>query len=128
MTTYEEMNFDAECLPEYLSLSPHERGGSVNRDRETYSYLARSALAIAGHSQAPAFMGIYRLPEIKGCALDIFIEEKCLTIVINCEAQTIALYLSPDLDSPAPCCLLSASNSREDWHRLKEMAKAQLSH
>ena len=98
----------------------------MNLDRETYAHLASSALSII--RQTPAFMGIYCLPDIKGCALDIFIEEKCLTIVINCEAQTIALYLSPDLDSPAPCCLISVGNSREDWHRLKEMAKAQLSH
>ena len=99
----------------------------MNVDGESYGHLARTALAIT--RDVPSFMGIYCLPEIKGCALDIFIEEKCLTIVINCEAQAIALYLSPDLDSSAPpCCLLSVGNSREDWHMLKEMAKAQLSH
>jgi hypothetical protein len=74
-------------------------------------------------------MAVYALPEDRGCCLDIFAAAKCLSIQIDAKHNHLALLLSEDLDCPAPpLCILSVSNTPEDWQRLKHMAKVQLSH
>jgi hypothetical protein len=116
-----------ETFPDYLHLERHERGANLHLESDTYSLLARTALAVV--QDIPHFMTIYRLPDARGCCLDIFASAKCLSIQIDVKYNHLALFLSEDLDSPnAPLCILSVSNCQQDWHRLKQMAKAQLSH
>jgi hypothetical protein len=116
----------AETVPQYLSLEPTEGGSSLGIDFETYRRLAGAALSITRN--IPWFMGIYRLPDGRGCALDIFTADRCATIVIDSDAEQLGLWLCADLDSPsAPECILSVSNSKSDWKRLQQAAHRALS-
>jgi hypothetical protein len=111
--------------PNYLSLSPWERGTSLNISFQTYRWLAVNALAITRDN--PSFMGIYVTES--GCCLDIFASTKCLTIKIDSRAQSLCLFLAENLDSPeVPTCILSIENSNAGWSQLTETAKFQLSH
>jgi hypothetical protein len=114
-----------EASPDYVTVAPEERGVSFGLSFQDWRMLATTALGLT--QSEGAFMGIYVLPEIKGCFLDIFTADKCLTIQINSEAKQIAL-LSVDLDSIAKAtCLLSVANSSEGWKQLGQMARSEIS-
>jgi hypothetical protein len=99
-----------ETLPEYLNVSQNERGGSLPIDFETYHHLARTALAIIENERLT--IGLYRLADGQGCALDVFGKSNCLTIVIQSSENRLFLYTCP-MDSPfgGAVCLLKADNS-----------------
>jgi hypothetical protein len=67
-------------------------------------------------------MGIYPLDE-GGCALDIFTNDCQLIIQVDSKRGQIALHCA-DLDAiEGPVCLLTASNSENDWKLLREIAR-----
>jgi hypothetical protein len=106
--------------PAYLTLEPRERGTSLGISFQNYRMLARSALTIT--RELSATMGVYRVGSA-GCALDIWVKNRCLTIQINSELKCLLLLLFEDLDSgEMPICILSVSDSQEDWKRLQQVA------
>ena len=115
-----------ETLPEYLSLEEDERGDSLGLDWESYRYLARTALRItAGHE---AMMGIYRLANGQGCALDLWFAgaTDCLTIVVNFAENQLCLLSSPMDSAAGVSCLLNADNSDKSWRKLLRLARQEI--
>jgi hypothetical protein len=84
-----------EALPLYVSPRADERGGTLGIDLESYKRLARTALAIIREDRLE--MGLYRLEG--GCALDIFGQTRCLTILIDTSAQELSLFIC-GMDDP----------------------------
>jgi hypothetical protein len=111
-------------IPQYVSLPVHERGNSLNISFANYRLLARTCLRIIdGFSTTNA---VYRLPKSRGGALDIFSDQKCLTIVIDSQEHDVSLW-SCLLDSTESRCLVVCQDSEEDsWDELVEIARQEL--
>ena len=92
-----------ETLPDYLTnLPPHEQGTSLNIPFASYRALARSALSIA--KGVDHLMAVYKLPEQRGCVLDIFLSCCGLSICVDSQVRALQLFVS-DLDSEIlPVC------------------------
>jgi hypothetical protein len=111
----------AETLPDYLSLEHTESGSGVGLAHSDYRMLASTALTIS-HSHDNAFMGIYRWE--RWTALDIWIKDSCLTILIDSPKRLLRLFAA-GLDSPLPPALLfQGTTSLENWRKLKTCALA----
>jgi hypothetical protein len=110
-------------VPQYVSLPVHERGNSLNISWENYRLLARTCLRIIdGFSTTNA---VYRLPKERGGALDIFSDQKCLSIVIDSQEQEVSLW-SCLLDSVKPECLVVCDSEESSWSELAELARKEL--
>jgi hypothetical protein len=114
-----------ETLPDYLAISEAERGESLGIDFATYRVLARTALKTIADREA--MMGIYRLAESKGCALDFWFvgAENCLTIVVNAAENQLCLLSSP-MDGGQVVGLLTVDNSEKGWRMLSRIAKNEI--
>jgi hypothetical protein len=112
-------------LPNYMAVSLQENGSSFpGVSFDDYRMLARTALSVT--RDVSTTMAIYKLPE-SGCCLDIFTANRCLTIQVNSSLGSLCLLLSADIDSAdEPLCILSVSNTEDDWRRLSQMAKRAL--
>jgi hypothetical protein len=87
--------------------------------RSSIAAIALSALFIPYE-----FKGRDRLPEKRGCCLDIFLSDRLLSIAIDVQADTLELYAS-DLDcASSATCLLTADTSKESWRSLLQIAIA----
>jgi hypothetical protein len=112
----------AETLPTYLSLQQTERGASLGISPTDYRNLAATALSIT-HPFADALMGIYQ-PESGTAALDIWIQDLCLTLFVASDHRQLRLFFA-HLDSPsAPVLLFAGGTSQADWQELKNCALA----
>ena len=113
----------AETVPEYLSVRQTERGASLGISRTDYRLLAVTALSIIQPFEN-SLMEIYQR-QSQIVALDIWIQDVCLTISINTGNGTRRLFTT-GLDSPEPPVLLFAgTSSPEDWRRLKDCLLSQ---
>jgi hypothetical protein len=111
-----------ETLPVYLTPCPDEKGPGLGIDFESYKRLAKTSLAIIRDDRLT--MGLYRLQG--GCALDIFGETNCLSILIDVSENEVSLFVCP-MDAPfgSAVCLLSADNSDDkSWRKLLRLAKS----
>ena len=69
---------------------------------------------------------LYRLPQNRGAALDIFTDQKCLTIVVDSQEQEVGLW-SCLLDSTESDCLAVCEASEEDsWKELAVLARREV--
>jgi hypothetical protein len=120
------MSVENLLLPDYLVLSPEEKGNSLNISFSDYRMLARTGLSLT--QLLPATMGVYCLPSGCGAALDIWFSNRCLTIRIDSrEAGQLALLLFADLDSvEQPNLLFLGDNSQESWKELDELARMEI--
>jgi hypothetical protein len=115
-----------EALPDYVNVERWETGASFSLPFGTYRRLCATALTVI-EGVPDSFMGIYRLPGEAGCALDIWTSDRCLTVQIIPKVKQLALFLYSDLDSSLESmCILSVSNSDEDWRRLGRMARTEI--
>lgn len=113
----------ADLLPAYFDVSRSERGNSFGIDSETYRMLAATALSVT-QGVPNTFMGIYGLGDGRGCVLDIFVRDFCLTVVVDSSLGQISLLCS-DLDSPASSGVLldGIESCPENWRKLGAKAK-----
>jgi hypothetical protein len=119
------MSAPADLLPAYLEVSRFETGRTLGLDHQTYRCLCYTALGII-EGVPGRFMGIYRQPG-RGAVLDIWSASKLLIICTDPSANRLELFLCPDLDSPSdPACIVSISNSKEDWKRLGRIARNEI--
>jgi hypothetical protein len=110
----------AETAPEYLSLRQTERGSSLGLSPTDYRLLAATGLSIIRPFEN-SLMGIYQ-PQPRIVALDIWIQDVCLTVVIDKDHGQLRLF-SAEIDSPsAPLLLFAGDTSRQ---QLKETALGQ---
>jgi hypothetical protein len=110
-----------QAPPEYLHLKADERGEGLGISWDDYRALARTALKVI--KDIPYEMGIYRWPE--GAALDIWSGDRCLTIQINSAAKELSLFRA-EMDGAGVICLLTVSNSEEDWRELGRIARREI--
>ena len=110
----------AETLPEYLSLRQTERGPSLNLSPTDYRSLASTGLSIIQPFEN-SLMGIYQ-PQPKTVALDIWIQDLCLTILLDSDHRQLRLFFA-HLDSfSAPVLVFAGVTSPSDWRQLKNYA------
>ena len=95
----------------------------LNLDRQTYSELAKVAMAIVRDLE-DYVMAAYRLPNDKGCVLDLFFRDRCLSIRINNEASSVELLLSGLDSGDPPFCICCVHKSHKAWRQLLELAIA----
>jgi hypothetical protein len=111
-----------ETLPDYLpSLEPSERGKTFQISFETYRWLSRTALQIVRDLETE--MAIYRLRDSKGAGLDIWGNQKCLSLRLDDEQ--ISLY-SAELDGGGVTCLLITANSADGWRQLGQVGRTEI--
>ena len=113
-------------IPEYLSRIPaHGVQTMLNISWDCYRQLAHAMLKIINEIETTN--ALYRLPQNRGCVLDIFSSEKCLSIVIDSEEQEVSLH-SCLLDSVKPECLVVFQAAEEEsWRQLAILAREELS-
>jgi hypothetical protein len=112
-------------IPNYLDVSPSERGESFGGRISIRDYRMLAHAALYATQAIDVFMGIYPLDD--GCGLDIWSGNRCLTIQVDSKLGHLCLLLLADIDSiDDPLCILSVDNSEESWRRLAHMAGKEL--
>jgi hypothetical protein len=112
-------------IPEYLSCIPaHSAETMLNISWDCYRLLAHTTLKII--NELDTINGLYRLPQNRGAALNIFTSEKCISIVIDSESSEVSLH-SCLLDSVKGECLAVCDLVEEEsWRELAAIARNQI--